>query len=72
MSVQSEITRLSNSKSAIKSAIESKGVSVSGTDTLDSYADKISQIVTPDATIYTGSSDPSSSLGSNGDLYIKI
>lgn len=45
MSIVSEITRLQNAKSAIKTAIENKGVTV-GNGTLDTYADKINDIQT--------------------------
>lgn len=72
MSVPSEITRLEGAKSKIKSAIERKGVSVATSLKIDAYDTLIDQIETPDATIYTGSGDPSSSLGSNGDIYLKV
>lgn len=45
MSIVSEITRLQNAKSAIKTAIENKGVTV-GNGTLDTYAGKINDIQT--------------------------
>lgn len=44
MSIASEITRLQNAKSDIADAIESKGVAVPSTTTLDGYADLVSQI----------------------------
>lgn len=72
MSVQSEVNRLNTAKADIKQAIINKGVSVSNTDKIDSYANKIAMIETPDANIYVGSTNPSSSLGSNGDIYLKI
>lgn len=43
MSLNSEITRITNAKAAIKTAIEGKGVVV-GNGTIDTYADKIDQI----------------------------
>ena len=46
MSVSSEITRLTNAKAAIKTAIEGKGVTVSSSTTLDGYADLIDDIQT--------------------------
>lgn len=46
MSVSSEITRLTNAKAAIKTAIEGKGVTVSSSTTLDGYADLIDAIQT--------------------------
>lgn len=46
MSVSSEITRLTNAKASIKTAIEGKGVTVSSSTTLDGYADLIDAIQT--------------------------
>lgn len=46
MSVSSEITRLTNAKAAIKTAIEGKGVTVSSSTKLDGYADLIDDIQT--------------------------
>lgn len=45
MSIATEITRITNAKTAIKAAIEEKGVSV-GDGKIDSFAEKIAQIVT--------------------------
>lgn len=44
MSVQSEITRLQNAKTALKTAIESKGVTVPSNTKLDGYADLVESI----------------------------
>ena len=44
MSIATEIQRLQTAKAAIKQAIIDKGVSVSSSDKLDSFASKISQI----------------------------
>ena len=46
MSISSEITRLSNAKASIKSAIEGKGVTVPSATTLDGYAALIGNIDT--------------------------
>lgn len=46
MSIASEIQRLQNAKSAIKSAIEGKGVTVPTATKLDGYAPLISAIPT--------------------------
>ena len=46
MSIQTEITRLQTAKSAIKSEIENKGVTVPSNATLDSYDDYAAQIET--------------------------
>lgn len=46
MSVATEITRLTNAKAAIKTAIEGKGVTVSSSTKLDGYADLIDDIQT--------------------------
>ena len=43
MSIYGEITRITNAKAAIKTAIEGKGVTV-GDGTIDTYAEKINQI----------------------------
>ncbi len=43
ITISSELTRISNAKSAIKSAIEAKGVTV-GDGTIDTYAEKIGEI----------------------------
>ena len=43
MGIANEITRLQTAKSSIKSAIENKGVTV-GSDTIDTYAEKINSI----------------------------
>ena len=46
MSTANKLQAILNSKEAIKNAISAKGVSITDDDTLDSYADKISQITT--------------------------
>lgn len=45
MSIATDITRITNAKTAIKAAIEEKGVSV-GDGKIDSFAEKIAQIAT--------------------------
>lgn len=50
MSTANKLQAILNSKEAIKNAISAKGITVSDTDTLDSYADKISQITTGSGT----------------------
>lgn len=61
MSVNSQIARIQNAKAAIKTAIEGKGVTV-GDGKIDTYAEKINQIVTGDDTdfihLISGSSAP--------------
>ncbi len=44
MSVQSEITRLQNAKTALKTAIEGKGVTVPSSTKLDGYAGLVDSI----------------------------
>ena len=44
MSIATEITRLQNAKSALKSAIENKGVTVPSSTKLDGYASLVSSI----------------------------
>lgn len=72
MSRQSEITRLETAKANLKTSIRNKGVSVADTDHLDAYAAKVDAIVVATNNVYTGSTTPSSSLGKNGDIYIRI
>ena len=52
MSIATEITRLNNAKAAIKSAIESKGVTVPQDAKIDLYADYIAQIPQEGSTEY--------------------
>lgn len=47
MSIQSEITRISDAKSDIADAIEAKGVSVPSSTKIDGYADLIALIDVP-------------------------
>ena len=53
MSIATEITRLNNAKSAIKSAIENKGVTVPSSTKLDGYASLVNSIpgIVPTGTI---------------------
>lgn len=44
MSVQSQINRLQNAKTALKTAIEGKGVTVPSSTKLDGYADLVDSI----------------------------
>lgn len=44
MSIASEITRLQNAKADLKTAIVAKGVEISDTDTIDTYASKVEAI----------------------------
>lgn len=48
MSIQSEVTRLQNAKTELKTAIQNKGVTVPGGTTLDGYAALVQQIETGD------------------------
>lgn len=57
MSVQSEITRLQNAKTALKTAIEGKGVTVPNNTKLDGYADLVDNI---------------SAGGSDGDVWYAV
>lgn len=51
MSIATEITRLQNAKSAIKTSIEGKGVTVPSSTTLDGYSTLISSIPTGGGTL---------------------
>lgn len=53
MAIADQITRITNAKAAIKTAIEGKGVAV-GDGTIDTYAEKINQIQQGDDTEYIG------------------
>ena len=44
MSIASEIERLQKAKADLKTAIKAKGVEISDTDTINAYADKVSEI----------------------------
>jgi hypothetical protein len=44
MSIASEITRLQNAKASLKSVLESKGITVSSSATLDSYPALVNKI----------------------------
>ena len=54
-------------------AISGKGVTVPSGSTSVSLSTLIGQIITPSDVVhyYTGSTAPSSSLGSNGDIYLQ-
>lgn len=77
MSIQNEITRLTKAKKDIAAAIESKGVSVPSTLTIDGYAAKVSEIFI--ASVFTGAtSDTDGTSGlvpaptsSQKDSYLK-
>ena len=70
MSIQSEISRISGNVADALSAISDKGVTVPAGSTSDDLADLIDAIQF--VHYYTGSSAPSGSLGSNGDIYLQI
>ena len=56
MSIATEITRLQNAKSSIKTAIENKGVDVPASATLDGYSNYIAQIE-QGSSFFTGNAD---------------
>ena len=58
MSIQTELTRITNAKTAIKAAIEGKGVTVPAGTLLDGMAAFIESIEAGDAEIYSGSLTP--------------
>lgn len=66
MSVASEITRIQNAKDSIKTAIESKGVSVPSNALIDTYATYIGQISggSSGLTYETGTYEPTENEGS--------
>ena len=60
MSIQTELTRLTNAKAAIKAAIEGKGVTVPEATLLDGMAALIESIEAGGCTITSGSFTPAS------------
>lgn len=62
MSVQSEITRLANAKTALATAIEGKGVTVPEGTKLDGMAALIESIEASGGAMYTGSITPSKTV----------
>jgi len=67
--IMSEIARITTARDNAFDALEDKGVAVASNATIDDMAGYIQSITF--VTYYTGSSNPSSSLGSNGDIYLK-
>lgn len=62
MSIQSELTRLTDAKAAIKTAIEGKGVTVPDTTLLDGMAALIEAIEAGGGNIVAGSFTPTSDI----------
>ena len=68
MSIQTELTRITNAKTAIKTAIEGKGVTVPDTTLLDGMAALIESIeaggdFSPYTSVYAGTIMPSNNIG---------
>ena len=59
MSIQTELTRITNAKAAVKAAIEGKGVTVPDATLLDGMASLIESIEAGGGAMYTGSITPS-------------
>lgn len=73
MSIQSEITRISDNIAAAYSALEEKGATVPEGATSDNLAEVIGAEVVDKSTVYTvyvSSSEPTSDVGTDGDIYI--
>lgn len=68
MSIQTELTRITNAKAAIKTAIEGKGVTVPAGTLLDGMASLIESIEAGGGAIYTESITPSEAK--EAELYI--
>ena len=62
MSVQTELTRITNAKAAVKAAIEGKGVTVPDGTLLDGMAALIESIEAGGGAMYTGSITPSKTM----------
>lgn len=69
MSVQTEINRIKTNIASAYSKVSAKGGTLPSTQNSGNLATAIDSITIQK--YYTGSSDPSSSLGQNGDLYLK-
>ena len=66
MSISSQITRLQNAKSSLKTAINNKLASNPITDeTIEDFADKVNDIVVPGGSIITGKLSSDTSKGKN-------
>lgn len=72
MSITTELTRLTNAKSAIKAAIEGKGVTVPDGTTLDGMAALVEAISAGANDIIVGSFTPTEGLTTSSPLYIDI
>ena len=62
MSIQTELTRITNAKAAVKAAIEGKGVTVPDGVLLDGMAPLIESIEAGGGAMYTGSITPSQTM----------
>ena len=62
MSIQTELTRITNAKAAVKAAIEGKGVTVPDGTLLDGMAPLIESIEAGGGAMYTGSITPSKTM----------
>lgn len=69
MSIATEIARLQSARNKLRTKAVALGIGAQ-TDKLDDLADEFNEIVF--STIRTGSSAPSSSLGTDGDIYIQV
>lgn len=70
--IATEVDRIKLAKETIRTAIIGKGVNVPTTVAIDRYGTYIDAINTAQNNIYSGSSEPSNTLGNDGDIYIKI
>ena len=74
MSIQTELTRITNAKAAIKTAIEGKGVTVPDGTMLDGMASLIESIETgggiPGFKMMSGTYTPTENMTSNVDVYV--
>ena len=67
MAVSDQITRIGNAVAQIITALINKGVSVP----TDTKIDAIGPYITSVKVCYVGTTEPSSSVGEDGDIYIK-
>lgn len=68
MSVQTQITRLTNSKQSLLNWLTNNGYNIASTSKMDALCDEISKINI--SKFYVENSEPQDSVGNDGDLYL--
>lgn len=70
MSVQSEIDRINSNITSVYSVLSDIGATLPDEQNSDNLPGTVSSIAV--VHVFTGSSDPSSDIGVDGDIYIKM